>query len=451
MSNVLNIVESIASNPSKLAKVELIGRHLDNQEFMLTVDAVLNPLRSYNIKKIPPVTEHLGEITLTEFIENLPRFETREVSGQAAIDELRRLMSLLSADDAEIAVRIIRRNLKAGFSASSVNKAQPGTVLEYPCLKASSLNKNTLAKIEYPALAQLKADGMRANIISRDGKVTLRGRSGKEIHLHGNFDFIGQHIPNGMQDGEFVLVDTDGSIMPREKGNGILNKAIAGTISKKEADMVRFVGWDSVVLEEFDRLEKKAPAGVEGYKKRWSRFERYVEMVNSPKFVAIETRVVNSYEEALAYFKEAVNRGQEGIIVKNIDHPYENRRSEHLVKFKVVLDCDLEIIGWNYGKDGGKWEGRIGSLICASSDGKVETGCAGIPHDILEAMNEDFDLFLGKITAIKYNGRIKHKTRPDIDSLFSPRFMEVREDKDVADHSDDVLWFPEDLLTMGTE
>jgi len=132
MGNVLSIIESIASNPSKLAKVELIKQHLADTEFMLTVDAVLNPLRSYNIKKIPPVTEHLGQITLTEFIENLPRFENREISGNAAIEELKRLLSLLSADDAEIAARIIRRNLKAGFSASSVNKAKPGTMLDYP-------------------------------------------------------------------------------------------------------------------------------------------------------------------------------------------------------------------------------------------------------------------------------------------------------------------------------
>lgn len=445
--SVLALIEQIANTPGKNDKIELIGQNLDNEEFMLVVDVVLDPLRSYNIKKVPPITENLGEITLTEFIGNLPRFENREVSGKAAIEEMRRLLTLLSADDAEIGARIIRRKLNAGFSASSVNKAQPGTILEYPCLKAVGLSENALKKIQYPAPAQLKADGMRANIITRDGEVTLRGRSGKEIHLHGNFDFVGEFIPNGMQDGEFVLIEDDGSVMPREKGNGILNKAIGGTISEDEAARVRFVGWDSVTLEEFDRLEKKAPAGAEGYVKRWGRFNQYVRLVDNPKFTAIETRMVDSYEDALAYFKEAINRGQEGIILKNMNHPYENRRSEHLIKFKVVLDCDLEIIGWNYGEDGGKWGGRIGSLIVATVDRGLETGLAGIAHPILEAINDDFEAFRGKIVAVQYNGRIKHKTRPDIDSLFSARFMEVREDKDVADHSDDVLWFPDFLLT----
>jgi DNA ligase-1 len=449
VGNVLQIIEEIANTPGKNDKIELIGQNLDNAEFMLVVDAVLDPLRSYNIKKVPPITENLGEITLTEFIGNLIRFETREVSGKAATEELRRLLTSLSADDAEIGTRVIRRKLNAGFSASSVNKAQPGTILEYPCLKAVGLSENALAKIQYPAPAQLKADGMRANIITREGDVTLRGRSGKEIHLHGNFDFVGNYIANGMQDGEFVLVEDDGSIMPREKGNGILNKAIAGTISKEEAARVRFVGWDSITLEEFDRLEKKAPAGAEGYIRRWGRFTHLVNTICSPKFTAIENRIVNSYEEAVAYFKEAVNRGQEGIILKNMDHPYENRRSEHLVKFKVILDCDMEIIGWNYGKDGGKWGGRIGSLIVASVDRGVETGLAGIAHPILEAINDDFESFKGKIVAVKYNGRIQHKTRPDIDSLFSARFMEVREDKSVADHSDDILWFPAELLTKA--
>ena len=45
---------------------------------------------------------------------------------------------------------------------------------------------------------------------------------------------------------------------------------------------------------------------------------------------------------------------------------------------------------------------------------------------------------LGKIVAVKYNARIKNN-RGD-ESLFLPIFVEIREDKDVADSSKLIKW-----------
>lgn len=441
--SIYEIIHELEVTPGKNDKVEIIKSHAGNKLFLQVLDAALNTHRTYHIKQIPKVTGH-GCMPLSAFLDNLRLFEDREITGDSAKSHLRILLESLSAEDAEIAARIIRKNLKAGFNASTVNKAIPGTIYEHPCLKASSYSTSALKKIKYPAYSQIKADGMRANIIIRDGVVTLMGRSGKEIHLHGSFDFVKAFEDNIVLDGEFILIEPDGSIMPRERGNGILNKAIGNvTISKEEANMVHFVGWDSITLKEFDRCTKKAPRDSEDYRTRWDRLIRSIEIINSPKLTAIENRIVLSESEANEHYNEALDRGEEGIILKNILHPYENRRSEHLVKFKVVLDCDLEIIGWNPGTDGGKWEDKIGSLICASSDRTVEAGVSsGLSHNLLEDINANFDNYLGKIVTVEYNTRIKHKTRPGIDSLFSPRFLEIRQDKDVADKSDDILRVP---------
>ena len=45
-------------------------------------------------------------------------------------------------------------------------------------------------------------------------------------------------------------------------------------------------------------------------------------------------------------------------------------------------------------------------------------------------------LFRSKIVAVKYNARITNKQGEE--SLFLPIFVEVREDKDVADSSKDI-------------
>ena len=46
------------------------------------------------------------------------------------------------------------------------------------------------------------------------------------------------------------------------------------------------------------------------------------------------------------------------------------------------------------------------------------------------------DQLIGKIVAVKYNMRIQNKSGEE--SLFLPIFVEVREDKDVADTLDDI-------------
>lgn len=441
MRSILDIITEISNEPSKNAKVELVGEHLDNPLFVKVLDASLDPYKTYHIKKIPTVKDHTGSMGLIEFLDNLPKFENREVTGNAARDLLGRYLTNLNADDAEIAIRVIRRSLKAGFDASTVNKAKPGTIAEYPVLLATKQSPAALKKLIFPAFAQIKADGMRANVFIMDGKVTVRGRSGKPIDLMGRFDFLAEFSRNNiMLDGELVIIGEDGKFLPRAKGNGMINKAITGTVTEEIADSVIFIIWDAVALSEFNRPSKKAPKNATPYNIRWETVKSVVKEVNSPKIRSIECRMVNSFDEIDVYYDYVRSLGEEGLIVKNMFHPWENRRSEHLVKFKAKYDCDLEVIGWNYGTEGDRFEHTLGSLICASSDRKVVVGVSWFSDELRAEIFENFDNdWMGRIVAVSYNARTS-KDGSDIDSLSIPGFLERREDKDVADSSDDIVW-----------
>jgi ATP-dependent DNA ligase len=125
--------------------------------------------------------------------------------------------------------------------------------------------------------------------------------------------------------------------------------------------------------------------------------------------------------------------GQEGIILKDLNGEWENKRAKHQIKFKGELECDLEIVALEEGT--GKYAGKLGAMVCRSrsEDGKVLTVSVG------SGFNDDHrnnfwnirDTLVGKIVAVKYNMRIKNKLGEE--SLFLPIFVEVRDDKDVAD------------------
>jgi hypothetical protein len=72
------------------------------------------------------------------------------------------------------------------------------------------------------------------------------------------------------------------------------------------------------------------------------------------------------------YAKDQVNAGFEGIMIKNVDAPYECKRNTFWMKFKPVYDYDLTVIGIEEGT--GKNKGRMGALVCEGIDDNNAVG-----------------------------------------------------------------------------
>ena len=130
-----------------------------------------------------------------------------------------------------------------------------------------------------------------------------------------------------------------------------------------------------------------------------------------------------------------LDSGEEGVIVKNYSGIWRDTRSEDLIKMKAELDADLEVVGFNGGT--GQFEGMVGSLICRSSDGKVEVSISGFSIELRQWITDNIDSLIGTIVTVMYNERISSKgnNRAGVDSLFLPRFKEFRTDKKIANSS----------------
>lgn len=93
------------------------------------------------------------------------------------------------------------------------------------------------------------------------------------------------------------------------------------------------------------------------------------------------------------------------------------------VKMKAILDADLKVVGFTPGT--GKYEGKIGSLLVESADGKVRTS-VGTGMTDLDRSKDYKSTYEEKIIEIHYNSRIGS-------SIFLPVFVRVREEKSEAD------------------
>jgi DNA ligase-1 len=135
-------------------------------------------------------------------------------------------------------------------------------------------------------------------------------------------------------------------------------------------------------------------------------------------------------EETHKIYGLIIANGGEGVILKPGNHLYECKRSKSWVKLKQIQDCDLEITGWYPGE--GKREGFIGGFICTDSSKTIDVKIgSGFTDKDLQELSSDPDSLIGKIAAVQYNEPITDKFGNR--SLFLPRFIEIRHDKNLAD------------------
>ena len=432
--NLNEFFENLASDNSRLFKTAQLEQHKDNEVLRKVVFLALDPFTNFYIRKIPAYTPNEGEgISLKFALDSLGDLSKRLVTGNAGIAHLKGMLEALNAEDAKVIERIIKKDLKCGVSISTANAVWPNLIHDYPCMLCSKYDEKLVSKIKFPAYVQMKMDGMRFNAIVRNGGVEFRSRNGKELNLLGNLEKEFVALANGVDcvfDGELlVMFDNDYQFADRQTGNGILNKANKGTISADEARQVHAALWDVIPYDDF----VKGVCNVD-YSTRWASVQQLVE--NQPakdkRIWSVFHKEVNTLDEANAIFKELLADGHEGIILKDTHSKWENKRSKTQIKFKGELECDLKIVGIQEGT--GKYEGLLGALICESADGilKVDVG-SGFKDAQRKSFGTDL---IGKVIAVKYNARIKNKQGEE--SLFLPIFIEVRDDKDVADSIGDI-------------
>jgi hypothetical protein len=431
--NINALFNDLASNASRNYKLEKLREHQGHETLREVIRLALCPFTQFYQRKIPTYKCDGTNANIESILPALYELSSRQVTGNAAIEYLRMLLTSLNEDDAKVLERIIDKSLDCGVQVSTANDVWPGLITEYPCMLCSPFEQKLVDKISFPAYAQMKMDGMRFNAIVRDGKCEFRSRNGKQILLLGNLEQEFISLAGSVDcvfDGELlVMLEGDHQFADRQTGNGILNKANKGTISAEQAALVHATVWDLIPYVQFVDGYCGTP-----YAKRYSTLEAIISKQKSAgkKIWNVTSTIVQTLEEAQEIFQGYLAEGYEGIILKDGNGVWEDKRAKHQIKFKGELECDLKIVAIEEGT--GKYAGMLGAIVCESSDGKIKVN-VGSGFNDAHRKNLGKEI-LDKIVAIKYNSRIKNKLGDE--SLFLPIFVEIRDDKDIADSSKDI-------------
>ena len=432
MPTLYEIIKKLQDTPGSNDKLAILNENADNALLKWYLRQSLCPSISYYLtSKTFPDCETVGDKEFMEdeskiFVTSLAySLSDREVSGKTAKERVLQCMESLNKEGQELLRMMLLKDIRAGIGVSTVNKVWPGLCLQVPYSRCSLPTESTLKHFSDGKLAivQLKGDGMFAAMVRSTKEMFTRNGSKFPAWLAPYLLQFPNKLDNGVFEGE-LLCYREGKLLPRKEGNGILNSVLQGGELPQGVDIEYHV-WNELTEEHW-----KAGETHIDYDVSFNCCGNAVTLLGSSRIKLIEHTYFESLEQANAFNEIQLLKGLEGSIIKTLQHKWKNGTSKECVKLKKTKEVDLL---WVNSVEGtGKNKGRLGAMVLQSSCGALKVKCGTGFSDAERERLWGSPPTLPCIVTVAANDVINSKGKESA-SLFLPRFIELRRDKDEAD------------------
>lgn len=343
-----------------------------------------DPFKRFHIQKLPwtgkgsetidgswPVIHSI----LDELVEGF--------GGQREKDLVRATITAMNPSDAELFKCIIKKDLRAGISATTINSVFPDLIPVFGAMKAKKLEKHRWSPRHY---ISVKLEGLRGQSIN--GKLySMNGQRFKGL------EHIEENLPADMDlDGELLIP-------------GLHFQVASGKIrSYNPTPDTCFFIYDVPSLSD------------EPFNIRYQALENLAEdfslsrsILNPTWITLVKHTHVPSFEALEQQFSKVLAAGFEGLVVKHPEHTYKSgKRTYDWMKMKNTLDEDAPITGFYEGQ--GKYEGQLGGVYVKRKNGKTCKVGGGFSDQERTDIWNDQDKYIGRVIEVHY-----HEDTPDGD------------------------------------
>jgi DNA ligase-1 len=424
---MFRIIDEISANNSKLHKEAVLVREADagNDILFAGLKLCYDPMITFGVKQIP---EHMNpqsgqDLPWESFLTLVEALASRKLTGHDARDAIEFKMNQASvAQWNGWYRRILMKDMRAGFSESTVNKAAKKagklgyTIPLFECQLAHD-GANHESKISGEKLIEVKLDGVRVlTVVYPDGRVDQFSRNGKELT---NFPHIREQMSKLAEDYAEPFV-FDGEIMSSSFQD--LMKQVHRKSDVKANDAVLYL-FDGVFLEDFQAGISKIPQHL-----RSMSLHAFVKETENVKLLGQELVNLDT-DEGRQRFKDinsdAIAKGYEGIMIKDPTALYECKRSHAWLKQKPFIEVSLTVVNIEEGT--GKNVDRLGALVCEGEDDgrnikvNVGSGFSDALRDHVWASHSDV---MGHIVEVRADAITQNQDGTY--SLRFPRFLRFR-------------------------
>ena len=424
-----NIIAQLEADNSRLAKEAILLEAKDQElsEFFEGLTMALDPLVTFGVKQVPEATVDGQGLAWPVFKELTRKLINRSLTGHAARDAI-----ILCKDLATVSQwndwyrRILIKDLRCGVSEKTVNKVAPGTVPVFTCALAHDSAKHE-KKMTGQKQIEIKLDGVRVITVIQGNKVEMFSRNGKQFHNFGHIIAeIEQVIAEKPVPYDLVL---DGEVMSANFQD--LMKQVHRKDNVEANDAVLHL-FDIVPLENFQQGVWDKPQHVRSqYVSVWVEQNKDVlEHVQALDWEDVDLDTAEGQTRFTELNKAAVDGGYEGVMIKDIDAPYECKRTHAWLKAKPFIEVTLEVIEIEEGT--GRNEGRLGAFVCEGVDDDRHIS-VNVGSGFTDANRDDFwsgrDSIIGNLVEVRADAVTKNQ-----DGTYSLRFPRFKTFRGFAVH-----------------
>ena len=427
------LIQQIESDNSRLAKEAILKSAMDEglDEFFEGLRMSLDKLYTFGVKQVPIKDEDGGQgLSWENFLELADALYRRRLTGHAARDAIQLAMGVATKEQwNDWYRRILIKDMRAGFGEKSVNtvakkeKKTQYAVPVFECMLAHD-GANHESKITGKKILQKKLDGVRClTVVDYESRtVTMYTRNGKELV---NFPHITDYLTTNLDNiaRSYVI---DGEIMSATFQD--LMKQVHRKDNVQSSDAVLNV-FDIIPLSEF-----KSGKGSMGQRRRlnfikenFSKIFGDSGCIEIVSWIEVDLDTLVGEVEFKDFNKQMLDQGYEGVMIKDVDAPYECKRTVSWLKQKPFIEVSLAVVGVEEGT--GKNEGRLGAIICeGTDDGKfirVNVG-SGFTDDQRIEFWDAKDSLIGQIVEVRADAATRNQDSEDVWSLRFPRFLNFR-------------------------
>jgi DNA ligase-1 len=368
-----DIIKRLEDHNGRLEKETIIFNAMAEglDEFFEGVTMALDPLVTFGVKQVPERNEtpERGQgLIWRDFKVLANQLINRELTGHAARDAIELVMSVATVEQWNgFYRRILIKDLRCGVSEKTVNKVAKKfngkySIPTFTCSLAHD-SANHEKKMVGKKQIEIKLDGVRVITIIQGDKVEMFSRNGKQFH---NFGHIIDEIKAVIKDHPvpYPLV-LDGEVMSANFQD--LMKQVHRKDGNQSTDAVLHL-FDTIPLGCFKEGKWDKPQSFRSLiTNHWVRDHAdLLEHVQALDWEDVDLDTPEGQERFVALNKKAVDGGYEGVMIKDIDAPYECKRTHAWLKAKPFIEVTLEVVDVEEGT--GRNEGRLGAIVCEGTD-----------------------------------------------------------------------------------
>jgi DNA ligase-1 len=423
------VITTLEDHNSRLDKEAIIEAQAQagNHEFFEGCRLALDSMVTFGLKQIPEKTDADGPgLPWDAFNAIVQKLRNRELTGNVARSAVDALMNTASKSQWNNWYRrILIKDLRCGVSEKTINKVVEKKYAAYgvpvfSCQLAHD-SANHESKVGGEKLIEVKLDGVRViTIVYPNGRVDQFSRNGKELV---NFELIKEQMAKtaGHYDVPMVF---DGEVMSSSFQD--LMKQVHRKSNVKANDAVLHL-FDILTLEDFEAGVARVPQLLRSETLiGWHTTNK--DLLPNVEVVAHEIVNIDDPEGAKR-FKEinaqAVAGGYEGIMIKDINAPYQCKRTHHWLKLKPFIEVSLEVTAVEEGT--GRNVGKLGAFVCEGVD-DGRTISVNVGSGFTDSNRDDYwtarDEVVGKLVEVRADAVTQNQDGSY--SLRFPRFLRFR-------------------------